>query len=110
MYSVKNLTTLRKEMKLSQFDLSEKLGVSQQTISKYEKGAREPDNRTLIELSKIFDCSVDYLLGKTDKRNPYEIQTIAAHHDGDVWTEEELEDIEKFKEFVKMKRQSKEDK
>jgi hypothetical protein len=33
-----------------------------------------------------------------------EVETIAAHHDGDEWTEEELEEIERFKQFVKMKR------
>ncbi|MBY9078267.1 helix-turn-helix transcriptional regulator [Paenibacillus sp. HN-1] len=31
-------------------------------------------------------------------------ETIAAHHDGEDWTEEELEEIKRFKEFVKMKR------
>lgn len=41
-------------------------------------------------------------------RNPgYGVQTIAAHHDGEDWTEEELEEIERFKEFVRMKRQQK---
>ncbi|RED54767.1 hypothetical protein DFP95_12123 [Cohnella lupini] len=34
-----------------------------------------------------------------------DIQTIAAHHDGGDWTEEELEEIERFKEFVRMKKQ-----
>lgn len=33
-----------------------------------------------------------------------EPETIAAHHDGDEWTEEELAEIERFKEFVRMKR------
>lgn len=37
-------------------------------------------------------------------REKNEIETIAAHHDGDEWTEEELEEIERFKQFVKMKR------
>ena len=35
----------------------------------------------------------------------YVPQTIAAHHDGDDWTEEELQDIEEFKELVKLRRQ-----
>lgn len=56
---------------MSQAELAEKLGVSQQTISKYERGTREPDNETLAKLAEIFDCSIDYLLGKTDIRNPY---------------------------------------
>ncbi|WP_405154746.1 helix-turn-helix domain-containing protein [Paenibacillus sp. FSL K6-0108] len=34
-----------------------------------------------------------------------EIETIAAHHDGEDWTEEELQDIEEFKELVKLRRQ-----
>ena len=36
-----------------------------------------------------------------------EIMTIAAHHDGEDWTEEELQEIERFKEFVRMRRQMK---
>lgn len=32
------------------------------------------------------------------------VTTIAAHHDGEDWTEEELDEIERFKEFVKLKR------
>lgn len=38
----------------------------------------------------------------------YEPQTIAAHHDGEEWTEEELETIEKFKQFVKTQRKQQE--
>ncbi len=37
-----------------------------------------------------------------------EIQTIAAHHDGEEWTDEELDEIERFKEFVRMKRKQQE--
>jgi transcriptional regulator with XRE-family HTH domain len=105
---IKNLVKLRKDADMSQFELAEILGVSQQTISKYENGTREPDNATLIKLSEIFNCSVDYLLDRTTIKDP--IETIAAHHDGDDWTEEELEDIERFKEFVRMKRQQREKK
>ena len=34
----------------------------------------------------------------------YEIETIAAHNDGEEWTEEELAEIERFKEFVRSRR------
>lgn len=66
---MKNLILLRKEFNMNQLDLANRLGVTQQTISKYEKGIREPDHSTLIKLSDIFDVSIDYLLGKTNVRD-----------------------------------------
>lgn len=43
----------------------------------------------------------------TSFEEKYTPATIAAHHDGDEWTEEELTDIERFKEFVRSKRNAK---
>lgn len=63
------LKLLRAEKNFSQKQLAEMLNVAQNTVSNWENGTREPDNSTLLELSVIFDCSVDYLLGKTDERN-----------------------------------------
>lgn len=57
---------LRKENNLTQQDLAEKLGVSNKSISKYERGEREPDFNTLKKLSNIFNVSIDYILGVTD--------------------------------------------
>ena len=57
---------LRKENNLIQQDLAEKLGVSNKSISKYERGEREPDFNTLKKLSNIFNVSIDYILGVTD--------------------------------------------
>ncbi len=59
---MKRIAEKRKDMNLSQAELDEKLGVSQQTISKYENGSREPDNATLLKLSKMFNVTIDYLL------------------------------------------------
>lgn len=44
------------------------------------------------------------LISELNNRYKQETETIAAHHDGEDWTEEELEEIERFKEFVRMKR------
>lgn len=96
------LRELRTKKGFSQKQLAEMLNVAQNTISQYENGTREPDAATLIKLANFFSVSTDYLLGRTDIID--DIQTIAAHHDVD-WTEEELEEIERFKEFVRMKRQ-----
>ncbi len=57
------LTKLRKEHGYSQEELGEKLGVSRQAISKWELGESSPDTDNLIALAKLYDCSIDYLLG-----------------------------------------------
>lgn len=55
---------LRKEKKLSQLELAQKLGVAQSTLSTWETGRFEPDSKSLIALSEIFDVTVDCLLNK----------------------------------------------
>jgi transcriptional regulator with XRE-family HTH domain len=102
----KRLKLLREEMGLKQIDIAEMLGVSRTTYTQYETEKSEPDLATVAKLAEIYNTSVDFILGKTDIRTP--IETLAAHHEGEEWTEEELEEIERFKEFVKMKRQKKE--
>lgn len=63
------LRMLRKELKLKQKELAEKLNLSQKTLSNYETGTREPDQETMIKMAIFFDVSVDYLLGFSDIRN-----------------------------------------
>lgn len=61
----------RERIGLTQNELAERLGVSQQTISKYENGSREPDLENLIRMSKIFHVTTDYLLGLNDSASAY---------------------------------------
>ena len=56
---------IRQEKKLSLFDLAKKLNISQQAISLYEKGDREPKLETWRALADYFDVSVPYLRGAT---------------------------------------------
>mgnify|MGYP000897563935 CR=1 FL=1 len=99
----RRLEELRTGKKLTKKEVATFLKIDQSTYGKYELGKRQPDYDTLSKLAELFCVSTDYLLGLTDIKNPPE--TIAAHHDGEDWTEEELEDIEKFKEFVRMRRE-----
>ena len=57
------LQEIRKQNKLSQEALAEKLGVSRQAISKWERGESSPDTENLIALSRIYGVSIDELLG-----------------------------------------------
>ena len=101
----KRLEESRIDKKMTKKDVADALKIDQSTYGKYELGKREPDLVTVSKLAELFQVSADYLLGRTNIRTP--IETIAAHHEGDEWTEEELEDIENFKDFVRMKRDKK---
>lgn len=64
---------LREEFNYTQQDLANKLESSKSVIGLYENETRKPSMEVLIKLSEIFNCSIDYILGKSDIRNP-EIQ------------------------------------
>ena len=59
----KKIKQLREENNLTQTELGEKLNISKATISKYESDKVEPSIPTLISMSKLFNVSVDYILG-----------------------------------------------
>lgn len=60
---MKNLRKLREQKEISQKELAEYLGVSQNAVSSYELGKREPSIDTLVKLADLYEVSVDYLLG-----------------------------------------------
>ena len=64
---------LREENNITQLQLAKKLDKTQQTISLYENGTNEPDLDGYIILSKLFHCSIEYIAGKSDIRNPEKI-------------------------------------
>lgn len=57
---------MRRAQGLSQEQLAEKLNVSRQSVSKWESGEAIPELERLIELSKIFNVTTDYLLKESD--------------------------------------------
>jgi len=56
---------------MKQIDLADQLGITQATLSNWERGIHDPDNDTLLTLSKLFGVSTDYLLGVSDKSNQH---------------------------------------
>ena len=66
------LYELRKEKGLSQEELAEKLGVSRQAVSKWERSEASPDTDNLIALAKIYNLSLDELIfgEKKSEENP----------------------------------------
>lgn len=57
------LRIMRAEHNLTQADVAQKLGVSQQTYSKYENKSANLDSETIVKLCELFGVSSDYLLG-----------------------------------------------
>lgn len=57
-----NIRQLRALNKLSQSDLAEKMGVSRQTVSKWESGMASPELEKLVALGELFRVSLDALL------------------------------------------------
>lgn len=52
-------------------------GKSERVVGFYETGERDPNTETLLKLSELFDASIDYILGKTDVKNP---DTVELDH------------------------------
>lgn len=61
------LQELRKDKGISQAEIAKILGVSHYTISSYECNRSDPDDKSKIILARLFDVSLDYLLGLIDE-------------------------------------------
>lgn len=116
----------REQNNLTMQEFANISGLSKGYISMLEKGKHPQNNREIIPsietVSKIataMNLSLNELLESIDSSQqirlatplivrehvpPYNVDTIAAHHDDEDWTEEELAEIEEFKKFVKSKR------
>ncbi|WP_430028212.1 helix-turn-helix domain-containing protein [Paenibacillus ehimensis] len=62
----RRLVELRESQSLTQYQLSDKLGIKRSAISHYEKARRQPDFETLVKLADYFKVSLDYLLGREE--------------------------------------------
>jgi transcriptional regulator with XRE-family HTH domain len=87
----KNLTQLRKAKNWSQEDLAKEIDSSRIMIGKYERGDNSPSIEVLFKLAKIFDVSLDYLVGKG----------VNAHFNKEVL--KRIEDIELLDEETRNK-------
>ena len=108
------LKELRTKAGVSQEKLGKIVNVSQQAVGKWEKAIAEPDSETLKKLASYFDVSVDYLLGNSDIPNPelripdeYKDLPIAFYEGAKGLSQEDIDDVVKFMEFLKKKKSDK---
>ena len=103
---------LREEKHLSQDELAKKMSVSPSTIGMYERDEREPNDEMTLKLADFFNVSTDYLLGKSNIRNPEDKLKdefeFAYHKEMEGLTEEEITDALRF--YKEMKNRVKGDK
>lgn len=65
------LSELRRESKRTQEEVAKSIGVAKTTYASYEQGKRTPDTETQNKIADLFDVSLDYLHGRSDKRHYY---------------------------------------
>ena len=93
----------REELGISQEELAKKAGYkSRSSINKIEVDGRGLPQSKIVLIAKALETTPAALMGwDTQIEKP---QALAAHFEGDDFTEEELEDIMKYAEFVKSRR------
>lgn len=103
----KRLKEIRTSLKLTQQEMANKLNISRVRYNQYETGKRQPDNEMLKIISKTLNMSIDYLLGRSDIKNPdelldhnnklvtvlYDEEMQAAFKDYDSWTVEDKKEL-----------------
>ena len=65
----KRIRELREDTDLNQTTIARMLGMSQTGYSKYETGENDIPTQVLIKLAALYQVSIDYMLGISDKRN-----------------------------------------
>ena len=106
----KRIELERNRLGLSQIDLAKKLNLSSSSsISQYESGDRVPSDDIKLKMCEIFNCSVDYLLGKTDIRNQEELKNTKFANNGGLDTsgldKEDLLELQQQIDVIKWKKQ-----
>ena len=63
-----HLKTLRKQVKLTQAQIAEKLDISQQAYASWERGAKKPTQKNLVKIAQVLNVLVDYLVGNSEEK------------------------------------------
>ena len=100
------LRELRKDHGMTQAELADKLSFSPLTISAYERGRTAPDDATKVKLAKIFNVSLDYLLGLIREPLPYDRSDHVVQCPQD-FTADDLKKVCEYVAFLEYQKQHK---
>lgn len=101
-----NLKKIRQDNNLTQEELAKKINTSRSNIANYENDKNMPSIDVLEKLSKVFNCSIDYLLGKSNISNYDKDEQefrFAYHKEMEGLTDEEIADALRFYKEMKKK-------
>lgn len=102
-YIGKQIKKWREARGYSQEELALMINTTKQTISRYETGARHANQDVLFDIAKALKVSINVFFPADQEAKDSKLETIAAHIDDDV-TDEELEDIKRYIQFIKSQR------
>ena len=100
-FFVENFIILRIKHIISQSQLADVIGVSQQSINKYENHNIEPDIDTLKSLANYFNTSIDYLVGYSNK-NTSDINSELLYIFNQMTSDQKRLFIEQGKVFIRI--------
>lgn len=108
----KRIELERNRLGINQIELAKKLNLSSSaSISQYESGDRIPSDDIKLKMCEIFDCSLDYLMGKSNIRNPDKLVEVPFANAGGLNTdgldEEDLIELQKQVDYIKWKKGNK---
>ena len=100
------INRLRKELGITQEELAIKLGLKgKSSIANYEAGNITPSDDIKIKMAELFNCSLDFLMGKSNIRNPEEIKNVPHANNGGLNTEglddEDIKELQKQVDYIK---------
>lgn len=122
------LRAIRKQHDMTQADLARALGVAESAISMWELGRRNPDREMMEQIADYFNVDMDYLFGRSDIPNAYQFRLkdktgrvlavgsaddvksalrFALWGDAEEMSDADVEDVLKYAEFVRQKKQGK---
>ena len=91
---------------MTQADLARELSFAPLTISAYERGRSVPDDATKVKIAKLFNISLDYLLGLIREPLPYERSDHAVQCPQN-FTEEDMKKVREYIAFLEFQKKSK---
>lgn len=95
MINIEKLKELRKNQKLTQKEVADKIGIARTTYVRYEKGEIHPPSEMTVKIANLFNCTTDYLLGISETPTPSKGTTTKNNE----MSEDEQKILELFKQL-----------